>query len=170
MLCSLTSHIHRSACFMLTERIILPAIILDSPGREVISICSQIFVDIVVSIAVILITEDSLGFFCYQQIFSDFFIVHTKDFSGIGIVPDAVTMVFHIGGAICCNTCNVRNIFTCAAAFSLFCFLFYAILTASIGVFFCIHTTFFFDFYRNRPESIKVLYINLPCSRNLFAG
>ena len=136
MLCSLTSHIHRSACFMLTERIILPAIILDSPGREVISICSQIFVDIVVSIAVILITEDSLGFFCCQQIFSDFFIVHTKNFSGIDIVPDAVAMIFQACSSICSNLCTIFAVFG-------FLSLFYTLCVISVSFFFCFRVTFF---------------------------
>ena len=120
MLCSLASRIYRSACFMLTERIILPAIILNSPGCKVISICSQIFVDIVVSVAVILITEDSLRFFRCQQIFSCFFIMYTENFSGISIVPDAITMVLHTCCAVCCNTSNARSIFSCTVTLPLF--------------------------------------------------
>ena len=136
MFFSLVSRICRSAGFMLAERIILPTIILDSPGRKMISIRSQIFIDIIISVTVVLITENPLGFFCCQQILSGFFVMYTKNFSGIGIVPDAVAMIFQACSSICSNLCTIFAVFG-------FLSLFYTLCVISVSFFFYFCVPFF---------------------------
>ena len=80
---------------VLAVRVVLPAVVLDAPGSEVIAVGAEKFVDILQPIAVILIGKYAPPVLAAQQRSGQKLIVHQADLTGYAVKFQPVAVVFH---------------------------------------------------------------------------